>query len=96
MKRTGIISKCQALGSWIIIARNDDRYYTLPLSKESIEPYVSLQNGTLVHQYEGKSVPFILKSEREHFVGGRDKGRWRWQFILGTSGRWFRRMGSNC
>lgn len=67
-KRIGIISKCQALGSWIIVTRRDNGYYTLPLSKESIESYVSLQKGgKLIHEYEGKSVPFTIKMEMVSF-----------------------------
>lgn len=59
-QRVGIVCKCQALGSWIIIAQRDTGYYTLPLSQNSIEPYVSLHDGVLKHEYEGKRIPFKL------------------------------------
>lgn len=59
-KRVGVISKCQALGSWVIIGYNNNRWYTLPLSLDSIEPYVHYNNDILVHEYEGQSVPFTL------------------------------------
>lgn len=69
MRRTGIISKCDALGSWVVVAQRVDGFYTIQLDKDSIEPYLytDYRSGKVRHELEGKVVNFTLTINRAQF-----------------------------